>query len=126
ALLKDQLRVRPDDFMALKGLMALSERKEDWRGVALAATSAADLKPKDTSVRLKAVDAALRYKDYEQARRAAQPLLAPDAPGDQVGDVRSLWKERWNSPEAIEAARQLSLSAGPQQKLAYASCFKQM
>ena len=126
ALLKDQLRVRPDDFMALKGLMALSERKEDWRGVASAATSAAELKPKDTKVRLKAVDAALRYKDYEQARRAAQPLLAPDAPGDQVGDVLSLWTERWNSPEAIEAARQLSLSAGPQQKLAYASYFNEM
>jgi len=123
ALLKDQLRMRPDDFAILKGLIALSERKEDWRAVAANATSAANLRPKDTGVRLKAIDAALRYNDYEQARRTAEPLLTADAPGDVVGDVLSIWSARWNSLDAIETAHRLSQSAGPQQKLAYATYF---
>jgi predicted Zn-dependent protease len=126
ALLRDQLRMRPDDFAVLKGLMALSERKGDWRGVASAATNAANLRPKDTSVRLKAVDAALRYNDYDQARRTAEPLLAPDAPGNVVGDVLSIWIQRWNSPDATEEAHRLSQSAGPEQKLAYATYFNEI
>ncbi|GAA4745166.1 hypothetical protein GCM10023264_08130 [Sphingomonas daechungensis] len=126
ALLKEQIRMRPNDFAATKGLMALAERQEDWPDVAAAATKAANLKPEETAIRLKAIDAALRYKDYPQARRAAQPMLTPNAPGDQVGDVLSLWKDRWNSPEAVAAARELSKTAGPQQQLAYATYFNEV
>jgi predicted Zn-dependent protease len=126
ALLEKQVLVRPDDAGSLKALMALHERYENWPGVASAASRVVGLDPKDTDAGLTAIDAELRSKNISGAMRAARPFLKPDVPGEQVDSVLWLWAERWKGPEAINAARQLSRSAGPQQRLAYAGYFNEV
>jgi len=106
--------------------MALHERYENWPGVASAASRVVRLDPKDTDAGLTAIDAELRSKNISGAMRAARPFLKPDVPGEQVDSVLWLWAERWKGPEAINAARQLSRSAGPQQRLAYAGYFNEV
>lgn len=124
-LLEDQVRARPDDVGSLKALMALYERRENWRGVALTSSRISELQPKNSDARITAIDAALRSGDSEAAMRIAGPLLGPDAPGEQVDAVLWKWTEHWKSPDAIQAALRLSRSAGLQQRLAYATYFNE-
>ena len=124
-LLEGQVRARPDDVGSLKALMALYERREYWRGVAVTAARIAALKPAEKDARFTAIDAALRSGDDEAAMRVARPLLQPDAPGDQVEAVLRSWSQHWKGPQAVQTARELSRSSGPQQRLAYATYFNE-
>ena len=124
ALLEKQISVRPEDKGSLRALMALHERYENWPGVASAALRLASLNPKDTQSALTAIDALLRSKKYPGALQAAQPLLAAEGPGEQVGSVLWLWEEHW--PGALQTARELSRAADPRQRLAYATYFNEV
>jgi len=124
-LLEDQLRITPDDLSTLKALMALYERRENWRGVTMLAARIADMQPKDKDARVTAINAALRLGDIPAAMTISKPFLAPEASGEQVDSVLWAWIQHWKGPQALAMARQLSASAGSQQRLAYASYFNE-
>lgn len=124
-LLEEQVRLKPDDLNSLRALMALYERRENWRGVSIAAARIAALKPDEKDARVTAIDAALRSGDTEGALRLAKPVLQPDTAGDQVEAVLWSWSQHWKGPQAIQAARELSRSSGLQQRLAYATYFNE-
>jgi predicted Zn-dependent protease len=122
-VLEQQIKVRQDDAGSLKALMMLYERQNDWQQVARVATRLRDLNSKDPEFGITVVDASLRSHDFAAARRASEPLLAPDAPARQVDAVLRLWADRWRSPDAIAEAERLAGSAGAEQRLAYATYF---
>ena len=61
-----------------------------------------------------------------RARRAAEPLLAPNVPSRLVDTVLKLWVQYWKSPDAVAEARRLAGSAPIQQRLAYATYFNEV
>ena len=126
ALLQDQVRVQPQDAGSWKALMFLSERQNDWEAVGQAAMRLRELTPKDQAIPITVVEAALRSGDFAGARRASEPLLAPDAPPSQVDAVLKLWAKLWKSPQAIAEARRLVKSASDPQRLAYATYFNEV
>jgi predicted Zn-dependent protease len=121
--LEEQVKVRQDDSGSLRALMMLYERQNEWREVARVASRLSTLNPKDAELGLTVVDASLRSSDFAAAQRASEPLLAPDAPPQQVDSVLKLWADRWKSPKAIAEARRLASSASIAQRLAYATYF---
>jgi predicted Zn-dependent protease len=125
-LLKEQVKVQPQDIGSWRALMLLSERQNDWRVVGQAAARLQELNPGDSRFAVKVVDAALRSNDFAAAQRASEPLLSPQAPPRQVDAVLDLWAKHWKKPEAIEEARRLAQSAPPQHRLAYATYFNEV
>jgi predicted Zn-dependent protease len=122
-VLEAQTNGKPDDVGSWKALMALHERNRNWPGVQLAASRVASLKPEETKPALAAIDAAFRRNDTAAALRGSDRFLRPDAPADAVGDVLTIWAERWKTPAAVTEARKRSKTAGPQHTLAYATYF---
>ena len=122
-ILEAQTRGKPDDAGSWKALMALHQRNRNWPGVQLAASRLARLKPEETKPALAAIDAAFRRNDIAAALRGSERFLRPDAPPDHVGNVLTIWAERWKAPAAVAEARKRSQAAGPAQVLAYATYF---
>lgn len=122
-VLEAQTSGKPDDVGSWKALMALHERNRNWTGVQLAASRVASLKPEETKPALAAIDAAFRRNDIATALRGSERFLRPDAPPNGVGDVLTIWAERWKAPAAVTEARKRSKAAGPSHALAYATYF---
>jgi tetratricopeptide (TPR) repeat protein len=80
AVLREQIRIQPSDELALRGLLAVEERQDDWRAAATTARALVKWQPRDRDLRRRLVETELRAGNVGAALEATRPGLADGDP----------------------------------------------
>lgn len=120
-LLKEQVRVQPDDVISLQILSNLYEQRGDWPRLAQIARRLARLQPGRSEPALLAVKAAFKAGQAAQGRRDSWTLLTSGGEANLVSRVLDIWIDNWPAPQRSADAVKLGRAAGdPRAKVAYA------
>lgn len=103
ALLREQLRVQPDDELTRRALLSMYELRERWPDAAMTARQILQSKPNDQRIRARAIESSLKAGDVAVAR----DLTMTGLPMAQAPDIDALLQPWISNARSDEIRDQL-------------------